>query len=167
MGVCSMHSLHDGAVSFYRQDLCLIGVVRCQCHFDPSVISQADVLAVLLNAERSLPDSASDLRFPGRKITFPIILDDQWCRDALQRYMRTTRNSAVYLPSNVDYLARNNGLEGGVDEALQKLMDSAWVRAHNRINVSQRLNQTKARFWRRILSSLSFLSPSKATLSME
>lgn len=43
--------------------------------------------------------------------------------------MRTTRNSAVYLPSNVDYLARNNGLEGGVDEALQKLMGSAWVRA--------------------------------------
>jgi hypothetical protein len=45
--------------------------------------------------------------------------------------MRTTRNSAVYLPSNVDYLARNNGLKGGVDEALQKLVDSAWVRAHN------------------------------------
>lgn len=100
-----------------------------QCHYDPSVISQADVLAVLLNTERSLPDSALDLQFSGRRITFPIVLDDQWCRDALQRYMRTTRNSAVYLPSNIDYLARNNGLEGGVDEALQKLMDSAWVRA--------------------------------------
>lgn len=97
------------------------------CHYDPSVISQTDVLAVLLNAERSLPDSASDLQFPGRKITFPIVLDDQWCRDALQRYMRTTRNRAVYLPSNIDYLARNNGLEGGVDEALRKLMDSAWL----------------------------------------
>ncbi|KAG2365977.1 carbamoyl-phosphate synthase L chain, ATP binding domain-containing protein [Suillus spraguei] len=97
------------------------------CHYDPSVISQSEVLAVLLNTERSLPDSASDLQFPGRKITFPIVLDDQWCHDALQRYMRTTRNSAVYLPSNINYLARNNGLEGGVDEALQKLMDSAWL----------------------------------------
>lgn len=97
------------------------------CHYDPSVISQADVLAVLLNTERSLPDSALNLQFFGRKITFPIMLDDQWCRDALQRYMRTTRNSAAYLPSNIDYLARNNGLEGGVDEALQKLMDSAWL----------------------------------------
>jgi hypothetical protein len=92
------------------------------------VISQADVLAILLNMERSLPDSASDLQFPGRKVTFPIVLDDQWSRDALQRYMQTTRNSAVYLPSNIDYLARNNGLEGGIDEALQKLMGSAWVR---------------------------------------
>ncbi|KAG2148952.1 allophanate hydrolase subunit 2-domain-containing protein [Suillus clintonianus] len=97
------------------------------CRYDPSVIPQADVLAVLMSAERSLPDSASNLQFPGRKITFPIVLDDQWNRDALQRYMRTTRNSAVYLPSNIDYLARNNGLEGGVDEALQKLMDSAWL----------------------------------------
>lgn len=118
------------SVSFYRQGS-LSDRSCCQCHFNPSVISQADVLAVLLNAERSLPDSASDLRFLGRKITFPIILDDQWCRDALQRYMRTTRNSAVYLPSNVDYLARNNGLEGGAEEALQKLVDSAWVRTHN------------------------------------
>jgi urea carboxylase len=97
------------------------------CHYDPSVISQADVLAILLNMERSLPDSASDLQFPGRKVTFPIVLDDQWSRDALQRYMQTTRNSAVYLPSNIDYLARNNGLEGGIDEALQKLMGSAWL----------------------------------------
>ncbi|KAG1762077.1 hypothetical protein EDD22DRAFT_893211 [Suillus occidentalis] len=41
--------------------------------------------------------------------------------------MRTTRNSSVYLPSNVHYLTRNNGSEGGVDEALQKLVDSAWL----------------------------------------
>ena len=85
------------------------------------------MLAILLEVERLLPDSASDLHFPGRKITFPIVLDDQWNRDALQRYMRTTRNSAVYLPSNIDYLARNNGLDGGAAEALQKLTDSPWV----------------------------------------
>lgn len=91
------------------------------------MISQADVLAILLSLERSLPDFASDLQFPGRGVVFPIVLDDQWSRDALQQYRRTTRNSAVYLPSSVDYLARNNGLEGGIDEALQKPMGSAWV----------------------------------------
>ncbi|OAX34102.1 hypothetical protein K503DRAFT_699315 [Rhizopogon vinicolor AM-OR11-026] len=97
------------------------------CHYDPSIISQADVLAILLEVDRLLPDSASDLQFPGRKITFPIVLDDQWSRDASQRYMRTTRNSAVYLPNNIDYLARNNGLDGGAAEALLKLTDSAWL----------------------------------------
>jgi len=85
------------------------------------------VLAILLEAECLLPDSASDFQFPGRKITFPIVLDDQWSRDALQRYMRTTRDCAIYLPSNIDYLARNNGLDGGPAEALQKLTDSPWL----------------------------------------
>jgi len=125
------------------------------------VISQEDVLAILLKVERSLPDSASDLEFPGRRITFPIVLDDQWSRDGLQRYMRTTRNSAVYLPSNIDYLARNNGLEGGATEALQKLTDSAWVCPFHEQCVSV-LKQDEARFWRRILSRLSFLGPCKA-----
>lgn len=40
--------------------------------------------------------------------------------------MSTTRSKAVYLPSNIDYLATNNGLEGAT-EALEKLMGSNWV----------------------------------------
>jgi hypothetical protein len=36
------------------------------------------VRAILLEVERLLPDSASDCQFPGRKITFPIVLNDQW-----------------------------------------------------------------------------------------
>jgi urea carboxylase len=67
------------------------------------------------------------MQFPGRRITFPIVLDDHWNKDALARYMSTTRDKAVYLPSNVDYLARNNGL-ANAGEALQKLIESDWVR---------------------------------------
>lgn len=65
--------------------------------------------------------------FSGRKITFPIVLDDPWTREALERYMRTTRDEAVYLPSNIEYLARNNSLEGGMAEALRVLVQSDWV----------------------------------------
>ncbi len=63
----------------------------------------------------------------GRRITFPIVLNDKWNKDALQRYMSTTRDRAVYLPSNVEYLAKNNGLSDS-NEALQKLVQSDWVR---------------------------------------
>ncbi|KAF8837172.1 hypothetical protein BDN67DRAFT_973345 [Paxillus ammoniavirescens] len=97
------------------------------CHFDPTITSQDDVLNLLVEVENSLPDTMTDVEFPGRKITFPIALDDQWNREALQRYMTTTRSKAVYLPSNIDYLARNNGLEGGATEALQKLIGSSWL----------------------------------------
>jgi urea carboxylase len=119
------------------------------------------VLAILLEAECLLPDSVSDFQFPGRKITFPIALDDQWSRDALQRYMRTTRDRAIYLPSNIDYLARNNGLDGGPAEALQKLTDSPWVCiSHDRCVLTLKSNE--ACLWRRILSRMSILGSCKA-----
>ena len=107
-----------------------IGVERRSCcsqvHYDPLVISQGDLLAALIEAEASLPSSVESLTFPGRRITFPIVLDDRWNREALERYMRSIRQKAVYLPSNVEYLARNNGLSGG-EEALEVLVRSPWV----------------------------------------
>ena len=82
----------------------------------------------MVEVENALPDTMSDVEFPGRKIVFPIALDDRWSRKALERYMSTMRSKAVYLPSNVDYLARNNGLQGGATEAFEKLMGSSWVK---------------------------------------
>lgn len=81
---------------------------------------------MLLEVETSLPDNVDDAVFPGRKIIFPIVLDDRWNREALQRYMRSIRDEAVYLPSNIEYLARNNGLDGA-SEALERLVSSSWV----------------------------------------
>lgn len=97
-------------------------------HYDPLKISQKDLLLALIQVETSLPDSIEDMQFPGRRLTFPIVLDDRWNRETLQRYMSSTRDKAVYLPSNVEYLARNNGIEGGAEEALRLLVSSPWVR---------------------------------------
>ncbi|KAI0339186.1 urea carboxylase [Trametopsis cervina] len=95
--------------------------------FDPALVAQSDVLEALVKAEKSLPDSVHELVFEGRKITFPIVLDDPWTKDALNRYMLSIRDEAVYLPSNIDYLARNNGLEGGAEEALKLLVGTDWL----------------------------------------
>ena len=84
-------------------------------------------MAALVDAEKSLPDTLEDMVFPARRLTFPIVLDDRWGKEALEKYMRTTRSEAAYLPSNVEYLARNNGLEGGAQEALRLLVQSDWV----------------------------------------
>ncbi|EJD01957.1 uncharacterized protein FOMMEDRAFT_109008 [Fomitiporia mediterranea MF3/22] len=96
-------------------------------HFDPRLTTQAEVLAMLIEAEQSLPESIEDMRFPGRRLKFPIVLDDKWNRDALERYMRSSRSKAVYLPSNIEYLAANNGVEGGATEALRLLVSSPWL----------------------------------------
>ncbi|THU91287.1 hypothetical protein K435DRAFT_674379 [Dendrothele bispora CBS 962.96] len=95
------------------------------CHFDPSVVSQEVVLKTLIDADAHLPSDMSNMEFPGRRITFPIVLNDSWSREAIAKYMKSTRNEAVYLPSNVEYLAKNNGLKGS-DEALNKLVGSDW-----------------------------------------
>ena len=81
---------------------------------------------MLVDVELSLPADIESMEFPGRRITFPIVLDDRWNREALQQYMRTIRDRAVYLPSNIQYLANNNGLESE-NEALNLLIASDWV----------------------------------------
>ncbi|KAF9025777.1 hypothetical protein BDZ89DRAFT_1092541 [Hymenopellis radicata] len=96
-------------------------------HFDNTQVSQADVLSALLQAERSLPDKLEDIEFRGRKIMFPIVLDDRWTKETLRRYMQSARSEAAYLPSNVDYLAANNGIEGGSEETLKLLVSSPWL----------------------------------------
>jgi hypothetical protein len=90
------------------------------------MISQSAVLETLIDAQRAIPTSMNEMSFKGRKLTFPIVLDDQWSRDALKRYMNSIRDKAIYLPSNIDYLARNNGLQNA-EEVLHKLTSSDWV----------------------------------------
>ncbi|KAJ3813892.1 urea carboxylase [Lentinula aff. lateritia] len=93
------------------------------CYFDPQKITQSEVLTILAEAARALPNSVTNLYFPGRRFTFPLVLNDQWCNDAILQYMKTIRNNAVYLPSNVEYLAQNNGL-GSSQVALKKIIAS-------------------------------------------
>ena len=99
-----------------------------KCRFDPRVIRQSDLVSILIQIESELPASVDDMVFRGRKLTFPIVLDDRWNAEALERYMRSSRDKAVYLPSNIEYLAKNNGLES-VSEALRLLVASPWVSA--------------------------------------
>ncbi|EJU02057.1 urea amidolyase [Dacryopinax primogenitus] len=96
-------------------------------HFDPALISQDALLDRLILVERALPATLGDQTFPSRVLHMPIVLDDPWCQACIDEYMRTTRDKATYLPSNVKYLADNNGLEGGSKEALQLLIQSEWL----------------------------------------
>ncbi|PPR04572.1 hypothetical protein CVT24_012025 [Panaeolus cyanescens] len=96
------------------------------CHYDPSSINQRVFLNHLIALEASVAGDSSSLNFPGRRITFPIVLDDSWNREALERYMKTIRDKAVYLPSNIEYLAENNGLKDAAT-ALEKLVESDWL----------------------------------------
>ena len=96
-------------------------------HYDHDQIAQDELLKRLVEAAESLPESIEDMSFPGRLLSFPIVLDDRWNKEALQRYMQSSRSKAVYLPSNVEYLATNNGIEGGSKAVLELLAATKWV----------------------------------------
>ena len=123
------------------------------------VVSQRNILTVLIEAELSLPVSTADMVFPGRRITLPIVLDDRWNREALQKYMQITRDKAVYLPSNVQYLANNNGL-GSEQEALAKLVQSDWVTLL-RYSLGCKVDLGLVGVWRRLLPRVSIPCPGR------
>ena len=68
------------------------------------------LLGHLLNLETQLGD-LSRAKVPSRIFKMPITFDSPKETDAIKRYMETQRPYASYLPDNMDFVAKNNGLE--------------------------------------------------------
>ena len=52
---------------------------------------------------------ARDQILPTRILHLPLAFNDKWTHEAISKYMRSSRRDAPYLPSNVDFVAKNNG----------------------------------------------------------
>ncbi|KAK5939433.1 hypothetical protein PMZ80_008737 [Knufia obscura] len=78
--------------------------------YEPAVISQAAAMSTLVELERRF-SSTGTFKSPGRIYHLPMVFDAAECDRATQRYMETQRPYATYLPDNIDFIRRNNGLE--------------------------------------------------------
>lgn len=78
---------------------------------DPVQLPLSTLLTLLDQAEAVLPPSHS-MTLPTRVINLPLAFNERWTHEAIAKYMRSVRSEAPYLPSNVDFIAANNGLEG-------------------------------------------------------
>lgn len=85
------------------------GVRSLQINFDGKVIDQSRLVRALLQIEQRLPDVAS-LKIPSRIIHLPMAFEDSATLGAVQRYSETVRAKAPWLPNNVDFIQRINGL---------------------------------------------------------
>ena len=94
--------------------------------FDPDVLHQSTLIQYLVNLENQMPD-CSKMVFPSREIHLPFAFDDRWCREATQRYINLVRKEASYLPSNVEFIAQNNGLTNGKKVVCEKVTGSPWL----------------------------------------
>jgi urea carboxylase len=79
--------------------------------FDPLVTTRKSLLQRLKDLEHSA--AGTNAAIPSRLFRFPILFDDPLAKAAVEEYMTTLRDSAVYLPDNVEYIAKANGLKDG------------------------------------------------------
>ncbi|GAB7128982.1 urea carboxylase [Amantichitinum ursilacus] len=86
------------------------GVRSLQIRFDSQVISQQKLLANLLLADASLPD-VETLKLPTRVVYMPLAFEDSATLGAVKRYSETVKAKAPWLPNNVDFIQRINGLD--------------------------------------------------------
>ena len=56
-----------------------------------------------------LPDQAQNQVLQTRVVHLPLAFNERWTHEAIAKYMRSSRKDAPYLPSNVDFVAANNG----------------------------------------------------------
>ncbi|WP_273652307.1 urea carboxylase [Cellulomonas fimi] len=85
------------------------GVRSLHVHVDPDALSVRALVAVLVELEATLPATA-DLVVPSRRIHLPLSFDDPVIADAVHRYQAGVRPDAPWLPSNIEFVRRINGL---------------------------------------------------------
>jgi urea carboxylase len=56
----------------------------------------------------------------------PIAVHDKWMLEALQMYMKSVRSEAPYLPDTLEFVARNNGLDG-IPAAEKIILDASYM----------------------------------------
>lgn len=76
--------------------------------FDPAKIDQAKAASTLIELE-ALCTGAPVLR--GKTVHLPMVFDADENKRATQKYIEMQRPYATYLPDNIDFIRRNNGLE--------------------------------------------------------
>ena len=79
-------------------------------YYDGVMIPQDKLVSYLVDLEAQIGDLSS-AKVPSRLLKLPILFDSTKEKNAIKRYMETQRPYASYLPDNMDFVAKNNGLE--------------------------------------------------------
>ncbi|KQY23198.1 urea carboxylase [Cellulomonas sp. Root485] len=101
------------------------GVRSLHVHVDPSVISVRALVDVLVGLEASLP-ATEDLVVPSRRIHLPLSFDDPVIAEAVARYQAGVRPDAPWLPSNIEFVRRINGLPS-TDDVFDTMMAAEYL----------------------------------------
>ncbi|MFO1451584.1 MAG: urea carboxylase [Opitutaceae bacterium] len=85
------------------------GVRSVQINFDSRTVPLARLVQILVQAENELPPVES-LEVKARILHLPLSFDAGSTRAAIDKYRQSVRSTAPWLPSNVEFIRRINGL---------------------------------------------------------
>jgi len=94
--------------------------------FHPSQLSQEAVLEALLATSAGLAEASVKSDVPSRRLHLPVVFNDSVSRETVERYMTSTkRTKAVFLPDNLEYMARACGVDGA-EGVVGRFLSSDW-----------------------------------------
>jgi urea carboxylase len=102
------------------------GVRSVMIEYDQTRLPLAELLKVLEATDAALVN-ADDVSIPSRVVHLPMAFDDRWTREAIAKYTRSVRPEAPYLPSNIEYVAANNGLEGDTEAVRSTVFAASYM----------------------------------------
>jgi len=109
---CRVHLLEQALKGMRIKGLMetIPGVLSLLIKYNGCELPLAKLIETLKFLEKDLP-SPEAVEIPSRMITLPIACHDRWTREGMDKYSATVRAEAPYLPDNVEFVARCNGLE--------------------------------------------------------
>lgn len=101
------------------------GVRSVQIHYDSRIITQGELIEKLLELEAGL-GGVEGLKVPSRIVHLPMAFEDSATLGAVTRYRETVKAEAPWLPNNVDFIQRINGLESR-EQVRDTLYDASYM----------------------------------------
>lgn len=101
------------------------GVRSLQINFDGRKLDRKKLMDRLLQAEEEL-GSVADLEVPTRVLHMPLAFDADSTRQAIAKYRQSVRDEAPWLPSNVEFIRRINGLDA-VEQVCETIFKASYL----------------------------------------
>jgi urea carboxylase len=101
------------------------GVRSLQVNYDSRILPQRALIDALLAVETALPP-VGEMKVPTRVIRLPLAFEDSATLDAVARYRQSVRDKAPWLPSNVEFIRRINGLDS-VEQVREIVYETSYM----------------------------------------
>jgi urea carboxylase len=101
------------------------GIRSLHIHFDSKLLPRDKLLATLIAAEKELP-AIEDMEVPARIVHLPLSWNDPSVQLAMKKYMQSVRKDAPWMPDNIEFIRRINGLDS-LEEVKRIIFEASYL----------------------------------------